>query len=321
MSANIEAMVREGIAAVKAGNKDDGRILLNKAVELDPYNEEGWLWLSGVVEGQDDQRTCLENVLAINPANEKARKGLDFLSGKLSAPSLPPTPPIEPPVTPAATVTSVEWDFGATETSSASSSRSAPEPSPQDYDDWVSGLGLKTGTDDLNAEATAASPFVSFDDDFFSTGPFDDDAEAAPQEERSNIRAAAPPPTPQSITYTPPPDDFGEAFPGLPPESEVTPTPKGGKKRGSKLADDGLGVPIAAAASAAIPVPLETEDDFDDFGVAAEIFPTIPKTIAATRIPGTNESPPYLLVLISLFLIALNVGAAIMLAMKLLARG
>ncbi|MBE2183500.1 MAG: hypothetical protein IAE89_08760 [Anaerolineae bacterium] len=321
MSANIEAMVREGIAAVKAGNKDDGRVLLNKAVELDPYNEEGWLWLSGVVDGQDDQRTCLENVLAINPANEKARKGLDFLSGKPSAPSLPPTPPTEPPATPAASVTSVEWDFGATETSSASSSRSAPEPSAQDYDDWVSGLGLKTDTDDSNAEATAASPFVGFDDDFFSAGPFDDGEEAAPQEERSNIRAAAPSPTPQSITYTPPPDDFGEAFPGLPPEPEVAPTPKGGKKRGSKLADDGLGVPIAAAASAAIPVPLETEDDFDDFGVAAEIFPTIPKTITATRIPGTNESPPYLLVLISLLLIALNVGVAIMLAMKLLAPG
>ena len=80
MSANVEAMVREGINAVKAGNKEEGRALLRKAVELDPYNEEGWLWLSGVVESPEDQRTCLENVLSINPNNDRARQGVAYLS-------------------------------------------------------------------------------------------------------------------------------------------------------------------------------------------------------------------------------------------------
>lgn len=322
MSANVEAMVREGIAALKGGKKEEGRILLTKAVELDPYNEEGWLWLSGVVEGQDDQRTCLENVLAINPANDKARKGLDFLSGKPIAPANPAPPP-EP--VQAASVTSVEWDFGATETSSASSSRSVPEPSPQDYDDWVSGLGLKADTDEASESPVVASPFVDFDDDFFNAGPFDeaeDVVDTATATENTIPRPVVSAATPQNIPYTPPPTDFDDDIPPFPSsvsEPEPIPASKDGKRRGgSKTVDDGLGVPIAVAATATMPVPLETEDNFDDFGIAAEIFPMIPKSIAATRLPGTNERPPLLLVLLSLLLIIGNVALAITVAMKLI---
>ncbi len=327
MSANVEAMVREGIAAVKGNKKEEGRILLTKAVELDPYNEEGWLWLSGVVEGQDDQRTCLENVLAINPANEKARKGLDFLSGKPLAPAAPaPKPEPEPiiPANAAATVTSVEWDFGATETSSPSSGRSVDEPSPQDYDDWVSGLGLKTESNDTGDSPVVASPFVDFDDDFFNAGPFDepqDSALPAAAPEHENLSPAVAPPISQSIPYTPPPSDFGEDIPPFPssePEPAAVPAPKGGKRRGGKQTDDGLGAPIAVAAAAAMPMPLETNDNFDDFGIAAEIFPMIPKSIAATRLPGTNERPPILLVLLSLLLIVGNVALAVTVVMKLI---
>ncbi|KXK25274.1 MAG: hypothetical protein UZ15_CFX003000065 [Chloroflexi bacterium OLB15] len=67
-----------------------------------------------------------------------------------------------------------------------------------------------------------------------------------------------------------------------------------------------------------MPVPLGTEDDFDDFGIAAEIFPSIPKSIAITRLPGTNESAPILLVLLSFLLIIGNIALGIMVAMKLI---
>ncbi len=56
MSANVEAMVREGINAFKAGRKDEARALLLKATELDQYNEQAWLWLSGLMDTPDDQR-------------------------------------------------------------------------------------------------------------------------------------------------------------------------------------------------------------------------------------------------------------------------
>ena len=109
MAANIEGMVREGINAFKSGKKDEARVLLSKAVELDPYNEDGWLWLSGVVVSVEDQRTCLENVLAINPGNSRARSGLDFLN-RQNPPPAPPAadPPPAAPVLTAATVATAE---------------------------------------------------------------------------------------------------------------------------------------------------------------------------------------------------------------------
>ena len=53
--------------------------LARKAVELDPYSEMAWLWLSAVVESKEEQQTCLQNVLVVNPENERARQGLESL--------------------------------------------------------------------------------------------------------------------------------------------------------------------------------------------------------------------------------------------------
>src|SRR6185295_16929048 len=82
MPANVDGMVREGISAYRAGRKDEARALLMRAVEIDQYNEQAWLWLSAVVESVDEQRTCLENVITINPNNERAKQGLSVLEQK-----------------------------------------------------------------------------------------------------------------------------------------------------------------------------------------------------------------------------------------------
>ncbi len=76
MPANVDALVQEGITALKAGNRADARRALTKAVELNDQNEQAWLWLAGVVETLEDRRICLENVLELNPGNTKATKGL-----------------------------------------------------------------------------------------------------------------------------------------------------------------------------------------------------------------------------------------------------
>src|SRR6185369_15363450 len=87
MPANVDGMVREGISAYRAGRKDEARALLLRAVEIDQFNEQAWLWLSAVVESVDEQRTCLENVLTINPGNDRAKQGMQMLTQK----SAPPT--------------------------------------------------------------------------------------------------------------------------------------------------------------------------------------------------------------------------------------
>ena len=91
-------LLRRGIAAAKAGRKEEAHEVLFQVVKLDERNEQAWLWLSGVVDSTEERQICLENVLAINPANARARAGLDWL--RQSAPQ-PETPAHAVPPAPA----------------------------------------------------------------------------------------------------------------------------------------------------------------------------------------------------------------------------
>jgi thioredoxin-like negative regulator of GroEL len=75
-------MLYEGALALQQGDKERARELLLQVVEADENAEEAWLWLSGAVDDPEDQRTALENVLALNPENRHARYGLAVLDGK-----------------------------------------------------------------------------------------------------------------------------------------------------------------------------------------------------------------------------------------------
>ncbi|MFB0534565.1 MAG: tetratricopeptide repeat protein [Anaerolineae bacterium] len=88
-------LLHEGIAAAKAGQRDRARELLMHVVEQDEENALAWLWLSGVVDSLDDREICLENVLALDPDNDVARKGLAFVrkQKEIQAPSSAETMP------------------------------------------------------------------------------------------------------------------------------------------------------------------------------------------------------------------------------------
>lgn len=68
--------LKAGITAVKNGDRIQGRQLLEAVLEADGRNETAWLWLSGAVDTAEERQICLENVLAINPDNTLATKGL-----------------------------------------------------------------------------------------------------------------------------------------------------------------------------------------------------------------------------------------------------
>lgn len=72
----IETLLKEGIAAAKAGERQKALDLLLQVVDADERNEQAWLWLSGVVENTEDRCICLQNVLAINPDHTLAKQGL-----------------------------------------------------------------------------------------------------------------------------------------------------------------------------------------------------------------------------------------------------
>lgn len=76
---DIQATLDQAILAAKAGRRADARRLLESVLEADERNEQAWLWLSGVVDDEEERIICLENVLIINPHNQAARKGLAAL--------------------------------------------------------------------------------------------------------------------------------------------------------------------------------------------------------------------------------------------------
>lgn len=78
-SPELQQWLQAGIAAVKAGNQTEAHQLLTQVLAIDERNEQAWLWLSGAVTSHRDRRTCLENVLALNPDNQLARRGLKKL--------------------------------------------------------------------------------------------------------------------------------------------------------------------------------------------------------------------------------------------------
>ncbi len=79
---DVVYLLRQGIAAARAGQREKARALLMRVVEQDEENVTAWLWLSGVVDSLDDREVCLENVLTLDPDNDLARNGLTLLNQK-----------------------------------------------------------------------------------------------------------------------------------------------------------------------------------------------------------------------------------------------
>jgi micrococcal nuclease len=91
--------LEQAITAIRAGDKKTGRALLADIIQADWDNEMAWLWLSSVVETDDERRRCLKRVLEINPDNQAAQRGLALLGPDPSPQivSSPPEPDEEPP--------------------------------------------------------------------------------------------------------------------------------------------------------------------------------------------------------------------------------
>lgn len=117
--AESDTILQLGIEAAREGNREEARNLFSLLTRQDPDNVQAWLWLAGVAEGPDERRAALEHVVALEPSNEMARKGLqalgvdpDSVSGRPA-----PTPVASPP--PPAAVDLSEEDLYAAELDSA----------------------------------------------------------------------------------------------------------------------------------------------------------------------------------------------------------
>ncbi len=326
MSANVEAMVRAGIEAYRAGKKSEARKLLEKAIELDDYNEQAWMWLSAVVETEEEKRTCLENVVVINPDNAEAKRGLKMLG--IEGGDAPPASGADSDANPFTDTGMQEFgdvDFTADPndgydiaTSSASSVYQGPETSPGEYDSWVDNLNLGGGNSAAQHEESIASagPLdvnniedmfgLDDSDDIFGTNdPFgsedmfgmDDDSSAFTSGPFGGSDASvdldvesSPPPKARQATSPPP-----VTSPGA-----------------ENVSDDGFLGELEDADLSGGDFIIG-DDDFDDDGqtdfTPDELFSFIPDEISATRLPGTTQGVSAGSMIALVVLVLLNFGA------------
>src|SRR5512136_2805057 len=104
MSETARELLVRGVAAAKTGqarDREEARFYLEWVLRSDDATSDqkasAWLWLSQIEDDTGKKRDCLENVLAWDPANTLARRGLAILDGRLKAEDIvDPNKPIEP---------------------------------------------------------------------------------------------------------------------------------------------------------------------------------------------------------------------------------
>ena len=72
-------LLRRGVDAARAGRRVEARETMLRVVDIEPRNELAWMWLTGLVDDLEDKIIACENVLIINPDNEKVRAYLGTL--------------------------------------------------------------------------------------------------------------------------------------------------------------------------------------------------------------------------------------------------
>ncbi len=104
MSDSVRERLVRGVAAAKTGqasDKEEARFYLEWVLRSNDAAPDqkaaAWLWLSQIEDDPGKKRDCLESVLAWDPANILARRGLAILAGRLKAEDIvDPNQPIEP---------------------------------------------------------------------------------------------------------------------------------------------------------------------------------------------------------------------------------
>ncbi len=100
MSSSTQSLLFRGITAAKAGDRDEARYYLERALNSEPSTHEcgeTWFWLSEIAGDPTQKRNCLEEALALDPFDARARRSLAILDGKLDPGAVvDPDRPIQP---------------------------------------------------------------------------------------------------------------------------------------------------------------------------------------------------------------------------------
>jgi hypothetical protein len=75
---SISRTIALAVDAERDGKRDLARAILLHAVERDADNDHAWALLSEVLDDPEKARACLEKAIDLNPANEFARRKLEW---------------------------------------------------------------------------------------------------------------------------------------------------------------------------------------------------------------------------------------------------
>ncbi len=215
-------LLQQAIDLAKAGRREEAEALLRQILAQQPDNEAAWMWLSGVTRDQAVKREALTNVLAINPHNRLAQRGLALFSDSSTGSTLPNTfgsgkppvtgsPPGEPepgaasPSSPQPPSSSVPTDFGPGDDEpsgvEAPPSSSTESESDFDFSDELSFEAAFPWEEPAPWEDTSTQPEVP-------TFSFESETETSPPEELSldkedNIPLASPEATEDAASNLP----------------------------------------------------------------------------------------------------------------------
>ncbi len=290
MAVNVDAMLRAAVEAYRAGNKAAARALLDKVLEVDEYNENAWMWMSAAVDTPEEQRTCLENVLVINPKNEKARMGMKSLGFDPDSAS---SAPAAPSAASASVFTANDfggdsggasvWDDDASPTASSSASSTSfrgSDASNSDLDSWISGMGIGSAPKQPSLAPTP-HPFSDaiigddIEDDDISFDEFDDRMNNMFNEDEFDVDTSAPSKPAPARSSSP-------ASRPIPPASFSSPSIFDEEEDdGESPFDDDIGG--------------MTDEDFDDFNAMLSeppsAAPAPSRPSSGRQSPGRDSSP------------------------------
>jgi hypothetical protein len=88
--------LQDGIEAYKKGKRDEARDYFRAALNENPKDEKAWGWLYQVSDYDDMRMACLNKILEINPANDKARQLLASMTPGKIVPPPPRKETVEP---------------------------------------------------------------------------------------------------------------------------------------------------------------------------------------------------------------------------------
>jgi tetratricopeptide (TPR) repeat protein len=136
--ADIESLLRDGIAAVKRGDRTTARKLLAQVIEQDPKNEKAWMWLATTSNNADERRKLLLKVLEINPNNQRAQQAMASLAMQAPKP-IAPDPVVPPQPEPISRERQPK-----VEAEPIAPPRQTAKPRPEPQDDLTNTTGNKT---------------------------------------------------------------------------------------------------------------------------------------------------------------------------------